>query len=56
MGWASDQVGGREEAMASGYGTVRRPSKRPPMKIMRFCGGVLGECGVCSKAVRREVW
>lgn len=26
------------------------------MKIRRFCGGVVGEWGVCSKAVRCDVW
>lgn len=37
------------------YGTVRRPSERPPIKRMMFCGGVEGVVGVCSKAVSLEV-
>jgi hypothetical protein len=41
--------------MVVGYGTVRRPSYRPPMKMIRFWGEVAVGVGVCSKAVRREV-
>jgi hypothetical protein len=51
---------GRVEAMERGYGTVRRPSERPPMKRRVFGGesGVEGEedaeegFGACSKAMR----
>ena len=42
--------------MVVGYGTVSRPSKRPPIKIKRFCGGAVVKLGVCSKAVRRVVY
>jgi hypothetical protein len=34
--WAMVHVGGRASAMAEVYGTVCRPSKRPPTKIIIF--------------------
>ena len=55
IGWASDQVDGRDETIVLGYGTVKRPSKRPPINIKRFCGCDELECIVCSKAVSRDV-
>lgn len=39
-----------------GKGTVSRPSKSPPMKMIRFCDCVELGLGVCSNAVRREVY
>lgn len=50
--WARVQfVRARELEMADGYLTVMRPSKRPPMKMMRFSAASLLLSGVYSKAV-----
>lgn len=49
MAWARDQEGGREEAMGGVKGTVRRPSKRPPMKRRVWRGSLVG---LCSNATR----
>lgn len=38
------------------YGTVERPSKSPPMKMIVLAGGEeMDALGVYSKAVRRDV-
>lgn len=53
---AKVQVGGRRDANVGVYGMVSKPSKSPPIRIMRFCGGEAVGFGVCSNAVSFDVY